>query len=206
MPRTEFNWRPFLEAFSQDLLADDGIRASVPYTVQRTGWMGFDGATTQQLSELEARLGKRLPPSYRAFLTTSNGWRQSGSFVYRLYSTDEVDWFRVRNRQWIDAFTLGGLATVLDPSVPDAEYFVYGDKQDPARGRWEYLEDALEISPEGDSAIFLLNPRVVSSDGEWEAWFFANWLTGATRYRSFEEMMLAERQSQVQFNSAQRRR
>lgn len=205
MPETEFNWRTFLEAFSQDLLADDRIRASVPDTVQETGWMGFDGATAQQLSALEARLGQRLPPSYRAFLMTSNGWRQSGSFVDRLYSADEVDWFRVRNRQWINAFTLGGLATVLGPSVPDGDYFVYDDRQDSARGRWEYLENALEISPVGDDAIYLLNPRVVFADGEWEAWFFADWLPGATRYRSFREMMLAERQRQVDFNRAQPR-
>lgn len=200
MPETEFDWRTFLQAFTQDLLADDSIRASVPDEVQQTGWMGFEGATEQQIIALEARLGKPLPPSYRAFLRTSNGWRQSGAFIDRLYSVDEVDWFRVRNRQWIDAFTLGGFATLLSPSVPDVEYLVYDDQQDPARGRWEYLQDALEISPVGDAAIYLLNPRVVFPDGEWEAWFFANWLPGATRYRSFREMMLAERQSQVEFN------
>jgi hypothetical protein len=36
---------------------------------------------------------------------------------------------------------------------------------------------------------------VVFADGEWEAWFFANWLPGASRYRSFAEMMEAERQN-----------
>jgi hypothetical protein len=44
----------------------------------------------------------------------------------------------------------------------------------------------------GDSAVYLLNPQVVSEDGEWDAWFFANWLPGATRYRSFAEMILKE--------------
>ena len=72
---------------------------------------------------------------------------------------------------------------------------VYGDHQDPARFRQEYLETALEISAEGDSAIYLLNPKVTSPEGEWEAWFFANWLPGASRYRSFWEMMVAEHES-----------
>jgi hypothetical protein len=35
--------------------------------------------------------------------------------------------------------------------------------------------------------------RTVTPDGEWEAWFFANWNPGANRYRSFREMMQAER-------------
>ena len=83
------------------------------------------------------------------------------------------------------------------PSVPDARYFVYGVEQDPVLARWEYLEDALEISPVGDSAIYLLNPRVIFEDGEWEAWFFANWLPGANRYRSFWEMMLTEHEKFV---------
>jgi hypothetical protein len=36
---------------------------------------------------------------------------------------------------------------------------------------------------------------VVTPEKEWEAWFFANWLPGAARYRSFREMMKAERES-----------
>ena len=60
------------------------------------------------------------------------------------------------------------------------------------RFRIEYLESAVEVSDIGDSAIFLLNPQVVTPDGEWEAWFFANWLPGASRYRSFGELMETE--------------
>jgi proline dehydrogenase len=33
---------------------------------------------------------------------------------------------------------------------------------------------------------------VVWPDGEWETWFFANWLPGATRYRSFADWMQHE--------------
>jgi hypothetical protein len=50
----------------------------------------------------------------------------------------------------------------------------------------------LEISDTGDAAILLLNPEVVSDEGEWEAWFFASWLPGAGRFRSFEELMRFE--------------
>jgi hypothetical protein len=106
-----------------------------------------------------------------------------------MWSTEEIEWFSTRNQQWIDAYTQ--LPTPYDslPTVPDDRYFVYGDKQDSAWFRTEYLQTTLEISDVGDSAIMLLNPQVVTPEGEWEAWFFANWLPGARRYRSFWEMM-----------------
>jgi HEAT repeat protein len=47
----------------------------------------------------------------------------------------------------------------------------------------------LQISAIGDAAVYLLNPQVITKNGEWEAWFFANWLPGAHRYRSFQELM-----------------
>ena len=40
--------------------------------------------------------------------------------------------------------------------------------------------------------MYLLNPMVVTPEGEWEAWMFAHWLPGARRYRSFWELMGGE--------------
>ena len=139
-------------------------------------------------------MGIGLPPSYREFLAVSNGWRLTGNFIWRIWSTEEIDWFRVRNAEWIEAYVdpIRGLG---DLSLTDDEYLVYGETQDSVRFRVEYLESALEVSDIGDSAIFLLNPKVVTPDGEWEAWFFGNWLPGANRYRSFAELMEAEYQS-----------
>jgi hypothetical protein len=74
------------------------------------------------------------------------------------------------------------------------QYFVYGPEQDTINLRCEYLEHTLEISTRGDSSVYLLNPKIVGADGEWEAWFFANWAAGAYRYKSFAEMMLAHYQ------------
>src|SRR5690242_4018169 len=102
----------------------------------------------------------------------------------------EIAWFRVRNQQWIDAYVEP--AADAGPPISEAEHLVYGDDQNTVRFRVEYLQDCLEVSAEGDSAILLLNPRVVTPEGEWEAWFFGNWLPGARRYRSFRELMQAE--------------
>ncbi len=190
---TIVDWRPFLETWSRELI-EAGAYPGLPAEVMESGWLGFPGATDGQLNVVEARLGVGLPPSYRGFLTVSNGWRQTGTSIWRIWSTEEIDWFRVRNADWIDAYVnpFGGRD---ERWLTDEEYLVYGETQDSVRFRVEYLESALEVSDTGDSAIYLLNPEVVTPDGEWEAWFFANWLPGAIRHRSFAELMEAEYQS-----------
>ncbi len=194
MPK--YDWKPFLLEFSRDILADEDMRSSLPGEVVASGWLGFPGATENELAEAEARLGVKLPPSYREFLSVTNGWVGMGAFIERMWSASEIEWYRVRNQQAIDAWTMGmGLGqggAIVEPTVPDRDYFVYGEGQDSAYLRTEYLSSALEISDWGDSAILLLNPRIVTPDGEWEAWFHASWLPGANRYRSFWEMMHEE--------------
>ena len=81
------------------------------------------------------------------------------------------------------------------PAPSDDEYFVNGEDQDSVKVRAEYLQTALQSSEEGDSAVYLANPRVVTPEGE--AWFFANWLSGATRYGTFREMVQNERESSL---------
>ena len=75
----------------------------------------------------------------------------------------------------------------------DAAYFVYGPQQDPVQMRPRYLRDALAVSEGIEAAVYLLNPKVRTTDGEWEAWFFGNELPGANRYPSFQALMMAER-------------
>jgi hypothetical protein len=187
-------------------LKDVSIREDLPADVVAAAWMGYPGASEQEIVTLEGRLGKRLPASYRTFLAASNGWRQCGAFIYKLWPCSEVRWFRERNQEWIDAYVHpedSGIEVVYpegqSPPQPrpltDEEYLVYGEGQDPCRFRTEHLQTALEISAVGDSAILLLNPEVISDAGEWEAWLFANWLPGAHRYRSFRELMQGEHES-----------
>ena len=83
-------------------------------------------------------------------------------------------------------------------SIPDEDYFVYGEHQKEVF-RLEYLQTALEISDSIESAVYLLNPQVVTVDGEWEAWFLASW-EGARRYRSFWEMMQDEHRRFLESN------
>ena len=182
----KFSWRPFLERFSRELLADVDVQRELPRRVVKSGWLGFAPASERQIQALEKRLNVPLPSSYRTFLATSNGWRDTGPFIWNVWPTSKVAWFCENNQDWIDAYVEPSRG---DRSVSDEEYFVYGTLQAPWRFRREYLQTTLQIVAVGDSAVYLLNPKVQTSSGEWEAWFFANWSPGATRYRSFQELM-----------------
>lgn len=194
------NWPGLMSQWNTDLLADDEIRANLPPDAIASGWLGYPGASEEQLAALEERLGVALPPSYRAFLAYSNGWRATGPFIPAIWSTEQVEWFAVRNQDTIDAWLDGERYTGREPDpVPDEEYLDYGGAHGSAEGamRSEYLQTALEISDreEAGTAIYVLNPQIVTPAGEWEAWFFAHWVPGATRYRSFWELMVAEHAS-----------
>jgi hypothetical protein len=174
-------WHQFLTEWNHDLLLDRQVVATVSDEVVATGWLGADGATEEQLLELETYLGRALPPSYRAFLAASNGWRCPGAAVQRLWSTDEVEWFTVRHKHWADAWVQG----VRHEGSARA-----------ARRARDLLYSALEISEDEDSAIYLLNPLRTTGDGEWEACLFADWLPGFETYPSFAVLLAQARRSQ----------
>lgn len=193
-----FNWKDLMTLWNQELLADEGIRAELPPEVIASGWLGSPGATEAQIARLEERLGTSLPPSYRQFLQFSNGWRDTGHFIPAIWSTEEVEWFAVRNQGTIDAWLDGeGTGEREQNLVPDAEYLNYGeDGANEGSFPAAYLQTALEISDRerAGTAVYLLNPQIVTPDGEWEAWFFAHWIPGARRYRSFWDLMQDEHQ------------
>ncbi len=173
-------------------MLDSSHGKEFPADVANSGWLGFAAATDEEISATQRKLGISLPPSYRAFLSVSNGWRRTTHFIERLWGTKEINWFRKKNKESISAFTQGYSAYGSNDEVPDEEYFAYDQWVEDFRPK--HLKETLQISAitEGDSAVYLLNPQVISKDGEWEAWFFAAWLPGAHRYRSFRELMEAQ--------------
>jgi hypothetical protein len=158
---------------------DQIVETDISPEVIESGWLGYPGATEDQIADLEVRLGKRLPPSYRDFLRVSNGFRQPGMMTERILSTDEVDWFRVRNQELVD--------------ICNSEYF-------------EYLLDTLVISIKhiDGEYFYLLNPNVVMSNGEWEAMLFTWVESDGSRQRSFWDLMQKEYRYSVFF--AERRK
>lgn len=186
-----FNWDLFLRQWSRDLLErlEDSEFAILPSEVIEARWLGYLGAADAEIDGAQTRMNTTFPPSYRNFLAVSNGWRKLDDLIGRFLSIQEIDWLVQRNQEFIDAWTTGVVIGGEFFSVPDEAYFVYGDEQDTSLLRDEYLQTALEIGGNPEQGLLLLNPQVTFEDGEWEAWFFAYWLPGAVRYRSFRELM-----------------
>jgi len=190
-----FEWPVFLDEFNRELFTDDEVCADVAPEVLESGWLGATGASEAEIGDLERRLGTKLPPSYRAFLAASNGWFATGPFIQRVFPASDVAWFRDRHlKDYIEPWLEGARQEGEPERVPDDKYFVYGAEQDCINLRDEYLETALQVAESQDNGVYLLNPKVVTPEGEWEAWFFAAWLPGAERYRSFRELMVAEKE------------
>lgn len=184
-------WRTLLETWSQALLDEPEIGDGLPAEVRASGWLGYPPASHDVISAAEQRLGVHLPPSYRTFLSVTNGWRDTGYFIQDVWPAAEIDWYAARNQDLIDAWIDGENYDGPPARVPDPQYLEYGPNQQPQTLRSEYLADALQVSDIGDG-VYLLNPKIVTPAGEWEAWFFAAWLPGARRYRSFWDLMNGE--------------
>ena len=165
---TEPQWRAFLEEWSRELLASpDSQYYDLPAGVAQSGWMGFAPATPEQIAQAESRLGLALPPTYRSFLATSDGWRQTGTFVDRILPVDEVERLATHHGDVIDLW------------------------------RWSaefaFLHDAVVLSESTQPDMYLLNPRVVDADGEYETWIFGT--EDPKRFPSFAALMVHERET-----------
>ena len=191
-------WKDFLKKWNEDILTLLKESHSKIYFSDIAkegldkGWLGFPGVREEEILAAEKRLNLKLPPSYRDFLKVTNGWRQIGFDAEdtRIFPVEEIDLFSVKYGQSYNGWLAG--YGEYSPVISDEFYFVYGPDQDPINIRNEYLGTAIAISEEVDSAVYLLNPHVMTSDGEWEAWFFGYTLPGAVRYRSFRDMMEGE--------------
>jgi hypothetical protein len=183
-----YAWRDLLQRWSDEwldpVLHEQERAEPFPDDVRRARWLGAAAATGEEVGALEDRLGTLLPASYRQFLLTSNGWLNTTHSMERILPVQEVGWARDLDPDLVTGWDDAGFR------VDDEEYFVYGEDQDPVAIRPEYLPHTLKIShtPEATD-VYLLNPCVVTEDGEWEAWYLAHWLPGAVRYRSFWDLM-----------------
>jgi hypothetical protein len=145
------------------------------------------GASEDQLTATEEKLKIKLPPSYRTFLSASNGWEFDSAMTPIIRPVEKIGWFRKEHKEWYEAYQMSA-----EPlSVMEKDYFDYAN-QDCAEFEIKHLAQALCISEIGDDAVVLLNPMVIWPDGEWEAWFFSNSSPGATRYRSFADWLCEE--------------
>jgi hypothetical protein len=125
-------------------------------------------ATEADIAAAEARLGVRLPPSYREFLTVSNGWRRTGVFVSGLRPVGQIGWFRDLEREWYEIWR------DLDTDGNSADVAL--------------MARAVVVSaPESEDALLLDPARVDPVTGEWHACTFSNKHPGASAGSTFRE-------------------
>ncbi|MGB8700576.1 MAG: SMI1/KNR4 family protein, partial [Thermosynechococcaceae cyanobacterium] len=180
------DWNTFLERWSEAILDNLDEEHIDNYEFQYSDILENKscfrmGATEEEVSKLEKRLGAKLPTSYRNFLLASDGFTVLNEYC-DLYGIDQINWFIEENRDWAECWDDGN-------DVEDEKYFQYGEHQDCCWLRGRYMKTALQISSAEDGYVYLLNPQVIDSRSEWEAWDFGNKYPGAYRYRSFWDMM-----------------
>jgi hypothetical protein len=158
----------------------------LPDDVFQSGWLGAPGATDAQLVAKEQRLGRQLPPSYREFLQLTNGW--PFGLTEPLLPIEEVDLFQVKEPELAQSW----LEDREEFDLSEADHRVYGKQQRVSFFHYAYLQTALQISEQEDAYVYLLNPEVVTPEGEWEAWILGSKILGAQRWPSFWEMVQEE--------------
>lgn len=175
-PRTAGEWRAFLaEVSTTTLEVADEKDIAVPDDRRAAGWLGYDGADEERIAGLEERLGTRLPPTLRSFLSVTDGWSCLGVFVDALRSTGDIDWLRRADpRGWE---ILRGAPAGEEPETDEDRMF----------------DRALLVSRETDAQYWLLDSGDVSGDGEWAAYIWASWFPGlGDRHASFADLVADE--------------
>jgi hypothetical protein len=160
-------WRSWLTRWSDEWVRSADTEPDPE--VERTRWLGFEPATEQAVAAAEARIGMRLPPSYREFLLTTDGWRDAGIFVWRMRDTSDIGWLRDLAPHWDDSW---------------AELC----EDDQREGTC--LSRGLLISREADAGILFLDPGDVDASGEWAAYSLFSWRAAPPeRFASFTALM-----------------
>ncbi|MEV0696733.1 SMI1/KNR4 family protein [Saccharopolyspora sp. NPDC050389] len=156
-PSTVAEWCEFLQDHSSEFLASSFLREAeedgrakwmLSEAQREAGWLGYEPAGEEAVLAAEARLGVRLPPSYRNFLLASNGW-SSMSYAVDLLNTEQLGWFADVEPELLDAW-----------KSADMDEWV------------ELVERCLLVSIDDGGAgnYWLLHADKVAENGEWTAY------------------------------------
>jgi hypothetical protein len=192
---SQFNWEMFLKEESKKAIERYNRRKkeyqgrysnldTLSDEVIESEWLGYPGASEEQIFAAETRLGITLPPSYRNFLKVTNGWPYYPG-ILELRPVEKIDWFCVENQDWINIWHGDCPEYASDKAYFNYEYNGLSWNQ-PMRTK--YLQTALQISDDIDCEVVLLNPQIIHND-EWEAWLFSSHAPKINRCRSFQEML-----------------
>jgi hypothetical protein len=174
---TVFDWRPFLLKWSGEWAdslegeSEDEDREAA----RQPRWLGFPPASEERIRAMEARLGRRMPPSYREFLAVTDGWRHAGGFVWLLAGTEEARWYEDE----------AGLADIFGEHLAE-------DATPEERREVDIWRNGLQLDVESDVVQVLMDPEDVDEHGEWPVYTWAGWRAAPPeRHANFREFMCA---------------
>ena len=181
---------PILSRLSAVLLQSEDFEDELTPEAGSSGWCGLPPASEEEVLEVEMRLGLTLPPSYRSFLAVSNGWRPFDNLIERLMTVLEIGYYREIDPEDV-AMTQ---KYFQENDISDIDYLDYDNPAHCEALRHRYYPTSVLIGKGWgvESERILLNPSIVSPNGEWEVIYFANWIPGNRRYRSFRHFMECE--------------
>ncbi|MGW1227167.1 SMI1/KNR4 family protein [Streptomyces sp. NPDC002530] len=172
MTEGSFDWQTFLGRWQDEWVPSDDDPDEEAEEEARP--LGAPGASEAAIAGAEARLGQRLPPSYRAFLAASDGWQvDQTAGIYRLGGAEDIQWFD-------DPF---GMTPMYEENLgenPSPEEILLA-------GMWSR---ALRLETDSDMSYALLDPGDTDEDGEWALYVYRGW--GGEypdRYASFRAFM-----------------
>lgn len=183
------DWAAPLARLNSILISTNRWRGEIPPEVLSSGWCGAPAASEEDIGRVESRIGLRLPPSYRSFLRVSNGWRPFNSFIERLLPVQEIERYETADPE--DSILIQ--STYKEDNLTDEQYLDYEAPHHNSGLRTRYYPSSFMVGTKwktGGGELVLLNPNIVPAEGEWETIFFANWIPGNQRFRSFYDFVL----------------
>jgi hypothetical protein len=146
---------------------EPGRAAEEAETRTRTRWLGFPGASEEDIAARERELGVTLPEDYRAFLRASNGFLSMNGFphgISTLSPVQRIGWLRDLDNGRLRAYDeeFGGRD---DDDIPD-EWYVRQE---------EFARTLLIGDSDGNECILLRPPGPgvqFPNWNQWEVWMY----------------------------------
>ena len=160
------HWKELLQKLSDAAIKTDD-ESYYDQDVRQSDWIGYQGATKEEIRQAEEKLGITLPADYKDFLTTTNGLRRVSVTSGALLPVAQIDYLKNIEEPYM--FDL-----LLDYPQKEGEEDAYREK----------LSNAILISQYPDEQQVWLIPEDQAKT-RWQTWFFAAWMPGETRYPGF---------------------
>jgi len=151
------SWSELLKQISLKVLEKEN--EEYPEQVLANKWLGFSGASKEDILKTEERLNIKLPKEYRDFILASNGF-YSFSLKPTLLSVDKIDWLKNLDPQLVKSWS--ETAYEMDEGLAKS------------------FSNSILIGGFQEEQQLLLIPDTNSEN--WECWFFAYWVPGEIEY------------------------